>query len=401
MSPETARWLLSDAAAEVLVENAAAQATPAVLTALRERTGDNERAAAVLELADLRRRALTKFTLAERMFFTRKAFEQATDEAIATYKAKRFAPGSQVIDACCGVGGDLIALSQRANTIGVDADPALAAFAARNVELHNAKADVRTERLEVEHFPDGDAWHADPDRRPGGQRTSQPDAHEPSLDTLRAWRDRTPAAAIKLAPAARLPEDWEADCELEWISRAGECRQLVTWCGPLTQQAGARRATRIDSAGRPATISGLPGLAYGTADALGSWIHEPDPAVLAADLTGRICQSHGLQAATPKVPYLTSDAPVDDPLVASFEVLETLPLSRKRLAGWLSERGVGRLEIKCRGVDLRPETLRRDLKPKGQGEATLLIYPDGAGKRRVVIARRHALPGNNFLGDNA
>lgn len=389
MSPETARWLLSAAAAEVLAEHAGAKATPAVLTALRQRTGDNERAAAVLELADLRRRATAKFALAERMFFTRKAFEQATDQAIAAHKANRFAPDSRVIDACCGVGGDLIALAKRANAIGIDADPALAAFATRNVELHGSETSVRAERLTAEHFPDGDAWHADPDRRPGGRRTSQPDAYEPSLDTLRAWRDQTPTAAIKLAPAARLPEDWEADCELEWISRGGECRQLVAWCGPLAQHVGSRRATRIDPEGTPVTLAGLPGLEYAFAGELGSWIHEPDPAVLAADLVGTVCQHHGLAAATPKVPYLTSNTPVDDPLVASFEVLETLSLSRKRLAGWLAERGIGRLEIKCRGVDLRPEDLRRDLKPKGQGEATLLIYPDRTGKRRVVIAKRH------------
>lgn len=388
MTPELARWLLSEEASALLAADAYATATPAVLARLREQAGDPGRAAAILELAELRRRAAAKFSLAERMLFTRKAYEQATDEWVAAYKARRFGPGTHVVDACCGVGGDLIALAQRADAIGIDADASLAAMAEHNATAHGATAVVRVETLDADHFPECDAWHADPDRRPAGRRTSQPDAHEPSLDTLRAWRKRTPAAAVKLAPAARLPDAWLDDCELEWISRAGECRQLVAWCGPLAQHEGTRRATRVGTDGSHASLAGLPGSDYATAGELGDWLHEPDPAVLAADLVGTLCQRYGLQAATPKVPYLTSNAPVEDPLVASFQILESMPLSRKRLAGWLAERGLGRLEIKCRGVDVRPEQLRRELKPKGQGGATLLIYPDREGKRRVVIAKR-------------
>ena len=44
---------------------------------------------------------------------------------------------------------------------------------------------------------------------------------------------RNANAAIKLAPATKLPPDWIARCELEWISRDRECRQLVAWHGNL------------------------------------------------------------------------------------------------------------------------------------------------------------------------
>jgi hypothetical protein len=88
------------------------------------------------------------------------------------------------------------------------------------------------------------------------------------------------------------------------------------------------------------------------------------------------------------VAYFTSDAAVDDPLVASFRVVEVAPLRRKRLADWVAAHQVGTLEIKCRGVDVRPEALRRELKPKGDASATLLVYPDQRGKPTVVIAER-------------
>ena len=48
---------------------------------------------------------------------------------------------------------------------------------------------------------------------------------------------------------------------------------------------------------------------------------------------------------------------------------------------------VGTLEIKVRGVDLTPESLRARLKPRGEESATLLIV-GGAGPARAVLAQR-------------
>ena len=48
---------------------------------------------------------------------------------------------------------------------------------------------------------------------------------------------------------------------------------------------------------------------------------------------------------------------------------------------------IGTLEIKVRGVDLAPESLRARLKPRGSESATLLIV-GGPGPARAVLARR-------------
>ncbi len=383
-------WLLSAEAEPILAEQAEAPPTPAAVAALRKRVdGSAERASAVLELTELRSRAAAKFQHATRMFFSRKSYEQATDQWIARYKAQRFAGFESVVDACCGMGGDLIGLAEVAGRAsGIDADPAIAAFAQRNAEVHGVFVAIDSVALTDTNFPACEAWHADPDRRPAGKRTSQPDLHEPSLSTLSAWRAATPAAGIKLAPSARLPDEWERQCELEWISRGGECRQLVAWCGPLARQPGKRAATLVDREGIPVSIVGEADRSVAPASELGRYIHEPDAAVLAAGLVGALAAQHGLEAVSPPLPYLTSDTPAASRLIASFEVIESMPLDRKRLAGWLAERGIGRLEIKCRGVDLRPEKIRRELKPRGDQEVTLLVFPSSVGKVQVVIANR-------------
>jgi hypothetical protein len=386
-------WLLSDEAASVLADIADTPLSPAALEKLRKQLGGPEatqRAAAAFELAELRRRGMNKFSRAAQMFFTRKGLEQSTDEWIARYKAQRLdsclAPSRSVVDACCGVGGDMV--GGTTPRIGVDSDAILTAYAAHNAAVYGVEATVITTTLTADNLPDCDAWHADPDRRVGGRRSTKPDLHEPSLATLAAWRRRTPAAAIKLAPAAQLPADWQAECELEWISRAGECRQLVAWAGPLASDPGKRRATKVHSDGTAATFLGDYQATCDLAPKLGAWIHDFDPAVLAAGLDGALAARHALSRCATRVAYFTSDASVDDPLVASFRVVEVAPLSRKRLADWVATHNVGTLEIKCRGVDVRPEALRRELKPKGDASATLLVFSDQRGKPTVVIAER-------------
>ncbi len=101
---------------------------------------------------------------------------------------------------------------------------------------------------EVESFDVGRfaAWHIDPDRRPEGRRTTRVELHEPgpaAIDRLRAARAE---GAVKLAPAATLPDAWCQEAELEWISRGCECRQLVCWFGTLgamPDDAGPRSLT--------------------------------------------------------------------------------------------------------------------------------------------------------------
>src|SRR5207249_1266364 len=61
-------------------------------------------AKAALETVLLREKARAKFALADRMYFTREALEQASGQAVSAYRAGRFAPCNFVLDLCCGVG---------------------------------------------------------------------------------------------------------------------------------------------------------------------------------------------------------------------------------------------------------------------------------------------------------
>jgi hypothetical protein len=86
------------------------------------------------------------------------------------------------------------------------------------------------------------------------------------------------------------------------------------------------------------------------------------------------------------IAYVTSDQAFATPFARGYEVLEELPFKEKPLRAALRLRGVGRLTIKKRGVDVVPEDLRRRLAPRGDEEATLVLTRV-AGKGTALLVR--------------
>jgi hypothetical protein len=393
IGPEGAAWL------DRLGPDAAA--TPAVVAGLR-RDLSADRVHLLLEQIELRRRAREKFASAGRMFFNRVGLEQATDEDTAAWKARRFPAGERVADLCCGLGGDLLALAARGPALGIERDECVALLAEANVRSLEYDANQTTVRVEdAASFDVGDfsAWHIDPDRRPAGRRTTRVELHQPGPDVIERLLVRCPAGAVKLAPAATLPDGWEARAELEWISRDGQCRQLVAWFGALAARPGARRATMLASAERGAgkaegevprmVCAGPPYIEPPLAPGVGRYLFEPDNAILAAGLTGVLAAEHGLAAIAPGIAYLTGDAPLADRALACFLVTDVLPFDLRRVQSLLRQRGIGRLEIKKRGAPHDPAEVRRRLQPSGDGQATLILTRI-AGRVMAIMATRPA-----------
>jgi hypothetical protein len=404
------RWLLSPEAAPWL-ELAAKELEPSVSTIVRLREELlAERVHLVLQQAALRYRARGKYAHAERMFFTPLGLEQATDEAIAGHKADQFArrfgsSGGPLADLCCGIGGDLMALAARGPTIGVDRDPITALLAEANLaacRLPNGS--VRTIELATFRVAECTAWHIDPDRRPEGRRTTRAVLHDPPPAAIERLLTECPHGAVKLAPAAVLPDGWDSRAELEWISSRRECRQLVAWFGDFAaDRAGTRRATVLSPAREPRSFVGQANIPVPVAANIGRVVFEPDAAVLAAGLCGALAAACGLEAVTAQAAYLTGDPAatvLQDAALACFEVLEIMPLRIKKMRQWLRDRGIGRVEVKKRGVDIDPQRLAAELQGPGEDRATLLVFRK-RDKTTAIIARRIPDPRPSPLAPSA
>lgn len=385
-------WLTSAAAEPYLARCAEFSGElTRLVTALRKDL-PAPRAHLVIEQIDLRRRAQEKFARASEMFFTRKGFEQATDEVVAAYKAQRFRDARGVlVDICCGIGGDLLALAQGGESrrvYGIDLDPISAHLAAENCRrAPNCQAMVLTNDAHDILPAELAGWHVDPDRRVEGRRTTTLETFSPSLALLNTWA-AVGRGGVKLAPATPVPDDWQAMAEREWIGSRGECRQQMVWFAPLGTP-GKCAATIVD-AHRPVRQVIENELAVlEMAAAPDAYVFESHAAVLAAGLGASLAAEHDLRGLTPEGAYLTGPRAIQDLALAAFEVLDVLPLDTKQLKAYLRERGIGRLEVKKRGIDDDPERLRKQLLTGGDNTATLLLYR-GPNKRMAVVARRLA-----------
>ena len=378
-------WLTTEEAQTLLERLACKKVTPMLAARLRKELPGG-RVAPIMEQLELRQRGTRKFSQADRMLFTRTGLEQSTDEWIARYKSKRFLGRKHVVDICSGIGGDLLGLTtQGILATGVDNDPASSTFSDHNAKQYGGRATCLCESASSAHVKEAEAWHADPDRRTGGRRSVNPDFHEPSLEQLANWRSIVPNSAVKLAPACRLPDAWQKECELEWISRSNECKQLVAWSGELTQSHGRRTATKVDQTENAFSFSGMPDLPINWSQTIGEYVYEPDSSIIAAHLIGSIANEFELKQFSATKAYLTSESYINHSLLSAFRIEAIFPFQRKKLSDEFRQRGIGSLEIKCRGLDVDLASLRKQLKLKGSESASLILTPDVNNQKKPIV----------------
>ena len=337
--------------------------------------------------ARLRTRARVKFgPFADRMLFTRAGLEQATRLSVAARHAGRFRDAgiTRVADLGCGIGGDALALAGIGLDVrAVDADEVTAALAAYNLAPFGDGASVQCARAQDVDLGGVDAVWLDPARRTAGHtETSRLGADDwsPPLEWVFALAARMPAG-VKLGPAfdrTLIPGDVEA----QWISVDGSTIELVLWSGALSRP-GIRRAALVVRGDAAAELAAAGDAEDAPVRALGAFVHEPDGAVIRARLIGEAARELDAGMLDPKIAYLTSDAALTSPFVQSFRIRERLPVDVKALGRALRERGIGTLEIKKRGVDVDPATLRTKLKLRGSASATLILTR--IGDRRVAL----------------
>jgi hypothetical protein len=228
----------------------------------------------------------------------------------------------------------------------------------------------------------------DPARRTAGhaatRRLADPADWSPSLDVAFGWAERLPTG-VKLGPGVDR-ELLPADAECQWISVDREVVEVGVWFGPLARP----------GVGRAALVVGAHGTAELTAPAdsddvevgdLGEYLYEPDGAVIRARLIGDLARRLGARTLSRDIAWLTSDEPVDTPFAQAFRVVETFPLDEKTLKRELRTRGVGRLEIKKRGVDVDPASFRKRLSLQGPHAATLVLTRV-AGRHTALLCER-------------
>ncbi len=371
MDLDAFRWLLTDEGQQLLVRAADAPDDPLRAQSVLRRDAAPEHAAAALTQVTLRRRAEAKFgELAGRMYFTPDGLEQATRLSVATHRAARLqaAQANSVIDLGCGIGGDLLATARAGITsAGVDLDPLRVEVATANLAalgLEGAVTVADATRLDTSPFA---VAFADPARRTGRGRTFDVDDWTPPWSFVESLFARD--SCVKVAPG--IPHSLvPGGVEAEWVSDRGDVKEAALWSGRMVT--AARRATVIGDGGLASmTDEDDPG--PGRVRDVGAFLFEPDGAVIRAGLVTAVADIVRGGLMDEHIAYVTSDREFRTPFARGYRVLERLPYREKPLKAALRERGIGRLTIKKRGVDIVPDELRKRLSLSGDDEATLVL----------------------------
>ena len=329
-----------------------------------------------LEQARLRERARAKHPRGAELWWTGPALEQASSYDLAVHRARRF--DRPVLDLCCSVGGDLLALP--AVSVGVDLDEARLLLARENAQVLGREVSLVLADATTMTLPPGADVVVDPARRAGGRRVFDPRAYAPPLDLVLGWRHRVRSLVVKVAPGV----DHEAlpdDVEVEVVSLRGDVKEAVLVA------AAARTGHR-----RTATL--LPGPHVLVDEPVpapqvrppGPWLLEPDGAVVRAHLVAQVVAQVGGWLLDETIAYVSADARVPTPYGRWYEVLEVLPFGLKPLRERLRAHDAGPLVVKKRGTAVEPDVLRKQLKLSGSREVTVVLTR-AEGRQIAMIVR--------------
>lgn len=339
-----------------------------LLTAVRKDYPAAE-AGAALELARLRKRGAHKFgDDAVRMFFTREALEQASDPLIRRYRSGS-ASGRHIIDVCCGIGSDLLAFARAGgDVLGIDLDPVRIAMAQMNAAALGVSA-----RFEVgdarDPLPSADLIFFDPARRTqDGKRIFHVEQYEPPLGLIRAWNS---PVMVKLSPGVDLAQIEAYAGGVEFISVDGDLKEAVLLVNG-TERANPLATLLLDD-GQVLHWHGGDAPAKAPITKPRGWLIEPDPALIRAGLVTDAAVQWDASQLDETIAYLVADQPPETPWARSWQVLDWMPFSVKKLRAVMREQNVGTVTVKKRGTAVTPEILIPQLKLKGSESRTLVL----------------------------
>lgn len=383
--PEGQRWLAEMANTDITAHNHLQ-----VISQLRQQLPPKQ-AQAVVETAVLRQQAVGKFSRAAEMFFTRPALEQASSEAVALYRAQRFAAAgyTHIADLGCSIGGDALALAAHATVTGVEWDPVRLAMAQENVAVYGYGRRFRplqADLLALTPFA-VEGLFFDPARRDEhGRRFYSVHQYQPPLSLLDRWvAHGVRGTAVKISPGVDYTE-LPAATEAEFISVAGQVKECLLWGGEL--HSGIERRATLLPGGQTLTTADMPTHPIAVTPPQ-AYLYEPDGAVIRAHLVEALAVQLGANKIDETIAYLTAVAAMKTPFAHCYQVIDYFPFQLKRLRHYLHKKEIGEVIIKKRGSPLEPDKLQKQLRLKGPKENSCVLFLTHIqGETAVIVGQK-------------
>ncbi|MEJ5928167.1 SAM-dependent methyltransferase [Corynebacterium sp. H128] len=220
---------------------------------------------------------------------------------------------------------------------------------------------------------------ADPARRAGGRRITNPADLLPPLPALLDAHNGP--LAVKCAPGLDFSE-WDGLVSL--VSVNGGVKEACLYTPELAEGASREAVVIRGSIDR---LTDLLPTQTELAGPHGSYLIDPDGAVVRAGLVRHFAVREGLWMLDERIAYLTGDRiPAG---YTGFKILEQVPL--KKLKSALAPYDVGALEILVRGVDVDPDALRKKLRLRGKQAMAVVVTRIGSQGVALICEARSCM----------
>lgn len=304
--------------------------------------------------------------------------QQATPIEVAAYRTKFLAEQGvrSVHDVTCSIGTE--GYNSPLDYIGSDLDDSRVRMARHN--LSSAKI-FRADALTT--TTTADVLLADPARRAGGRRITRPEDLVPPLPEV-VDKHRDKELAIKCAPGLDFSE-WDGLVTVASVD--GGVKEACLYTPGL---GSGRRAVMIQGN----KLDVLDDHADNLPDAgdIGSYLIDPDGAIVRAGLVQHYAAREGLHQIDPRIAYLTGERIPEG--TSGFPFIEKVPL--KRLKSVLKSYDAGSLEILVRGVEVDPDQLRKKMKLKGTRPFAVIITRIGSQGIALLCQPRVSSSEDNY-----
>ena len=362
-----------------------------------------------------RKRAAGRIPNPEQWIWTDKSLAQASDWASATFKASLFPEAANVLDACCGAGVDLYALSRFCNSaIGIDNCPDVVRLCNLNMIRLSAGAEAKLGSFE-DSLIGSDSWiHVDPDRREAkggkhgsgaGRKTIIAEEFSPPWSLITASVAKAAGAIAKLSPKTTFDDDLEPSQRSHqsvWLGNRNECRQqLAIWggvreefCSRYSCMPHERVACLIEEPFEDRSPPGNFHFVCGSethtvaSEKLRSYVFDLHPTLHAAGLASQWADQQGLAPLTDARGYFSGDQPIKSPWAQCFEVKELLSWDDRKIRKCLRRHGAGHVEVKNRLHRMDANVFQKRLS-KPEGEPHTILVTRMGDRVKAIVAKRH------------
>lgn len=356
----------------------------AVGTRLREQHDVAQAAFAVAAAVARRRARELGVAAADELVLTREALEQASNPAVAAWRATQAAAARRddepVVDLCAGTGADAVALAAHGPVVAVEADPGRAVLAAHRAQVLGLDVEVVVgDALAQQQLVAGRVVHADPDRRDAaGRRARTLRGHRPPVGALLGATADARGRLVTVAPGTAWDDPDLPDADVAFVQHDGTLVEAVLRTGDA-RESGARATAVLLPSGRTWTRPTGERERVAVRD-VGAWLVDPSPALVRARLHDELARSLGAGRLARRRALLTTDAePPHDDWYRAERVVAVLGARPKELRAHRRATGEERpVEVVLHGADV---DVRRWLRGAG-------APPTGPHGQRVHVVRR-------------